>query len=87
MSGVGALRHQLPKVIHNLLYSNWTDVDEKFLHDTQENIKRDVIPSYPNCSGRIMIHTYTSKMQLGRVIIGKIISIAITHASKPPINK
>ena len=31
-------------------------------------IGRDVPPSYPNFNGRIIIHTYASKMQLRRVI-------------------
>ena len=34
-------------------------------------IERAVPLFYPNFSGRIIIHTYARKMQLGRVISGK----------------
>ena len=39
-------------------------------------IGRDVPLSYPNFSGRNMIQTYARKMQLVKVISGKVISIA-----------
>ena len=42
-SDASALTHQLPKLIYNILQSKWTDADEKFLHESQENVKRDFI--------------------------------------------
>ena len=74
--GASALTHQLPKPMYNIIESKWTDVDIKCLYESQEEIKRDVIPYYPNFSGRMIIHTYASKVHPRRVISGKENSIA-----------
>ena len=63
-SGEKAPTHYPPKVIHTLLQYKWTDADEKFLHDSEYNIKREVIPSHPNFSGILKSHTYAIKMYL-----------------------
>ena len=50
-------------------------------------IGRDIPPSYPTFSEIIIIHTYASKMKIGRLISGKEVPFPFTNTSKHPLNK